>query len=608
MNNFKTEVLDILLQVKGSGKYVSANISDFVFPDLEINMIGELSFPINEIQAKALINIAQKAPFGIGQETVVDSQVRSAWEIDAKQLHFKGKQWDFFLNETITKTKIDLGIESSVVSFHLYKMLIYETGDFFLSHRDSEKEKGMFGTMVITLPSKYTGGDLIVKFEGDKENIDFSDASANNKLCVSAFYADCEHEIKPLISGYRVCLVYNLVQELSVKSIQPPSIKTYINQLANTIKTQVQTDDSKPIIVLLGHQYTPKNFSLDNLKLNDRYKADMLLGAAEETNCYAKMCLVTSYKLGSPENSNYYDYDDESDEETQIDEVIDESLSIEYWLENNIPSFCEIHFEESDLITSFALEEEEPIIKENSGYMGNYGPDIEHWYHYGAVMIWSKETNAQLILNQNTTSKLEWIDYLSKNLHKINAAEILAVQKILDTGFNQNDSDKASNYDAIGNWVINRNDKEFFSRITLETCKFYFIKISISTWVKLLDFLCEKNANKILDDIMLDADRRIVEHLLGLLKAMIKANTLTKLVTLQISKIPFYLEAILAKLSDSSIFLNRPALQNLFDIDYHLKQSENWINRNAELLLKNTTRNYLNNLLLPTLLETTVKF
>ncbi len=84
MTDFKKEVLDIPNQVKGSGKYVSSHINDFVFPDITINTVGELSFLINEIQAKSLINVAKKAPFGMGFETIIDTQVRSAWEIDAK--------------------------------------------------------------------------------------------------------------------------------------------------------------------------------------------------------------------------------------------------------------------------------------------------------------------------------------------------------------------------------------------------------------------------------------------------------------------------------------------------------------------------------------------
>ncbi len=598
MTDFKKEVLDILNQIKGSGKYVSSHINDFVFPDITINTVGELSFPINEIQAKSIISIAKKAPFGMGSETIIDTQIRSAWEIDAKEINFTGKQWETFLKNAIKKTKVDLGIENQEVSSHLYKMLIYETGGFFLPHRDSEKEKGMFGTMVITFPSKYSGGDLIVKFEGNEETINFSEASAKNKLCVYAFYADCEHEIKALTSGYRVCLVYNLVQELSAKEIQQPAIKSQINNLAKVIQKEIEIDSAKPIIVLLGHQYTPENFSLDALKLNDRYKADILLQAATETNCYAKMCLVTSYKMGMPEYSSYNDDDDDA----EIDEVVDESLSIEHWLENNIPTFNEIQFEESDLITSFALDEDEPLIKENSGYMGNYGPDIEHWYHYGAVMIWSHETNAQLILNQNTTNRLEWINYFSKNLHQISKAEISAVEEIVNLDFNQND--KESNYDAVVNWVINKKDVDFFSKINLGTCQHYFIKISASGWIKLLNFLPEQIAYKLVDDVMFDSSQKGLEQLMAILYAALKNNMLTKLATLQISKIPFYLEAVLVKTNEKSNLLDKQALQNLFAIEKFLNQSESWTDHIADLLLKCTNRNYLNNELLLSLLET----
>lgn len=605
MSDFKKEILDILCEVKGSGKFVSNHINQFVFPNLEIKEVGELSFPINEVQAKSLINSAQKAPFGIGKNTIIDTHIRSAWEIDANQLNFKGKEWEEFLDKAITKAKKDLGIESYNVSAFLYKMLIYETGDFFLSHRDTEKQKGMFGTMTITLPSKYTGGDLVVKFEGNEEVIDFSNASANNKICFSAFYADCEHEIKPLNSGYRICLVYNLVQEQSEKIIQTPSIKTTIDQLANKLNKQIIADSSKPIIVLLGHQYTPENFSLEALKLNDRYKADTLLQAAAEINCYAKMCLVTSYKIGTPEYDNYYDYNENGndDEEAEIAEVIDESLYIEHWLENNIPPFNEICFEENDLITSFILEEDEPLIKENSGYMGNYGPDIEHWYHYGAVMIWSHKTNAQLILNQNVISKLEWINYLSQNLQKIDVEEILAIEEILNVGFDQNSVDE-SNFDAIINWVISRKDASFFLRINNDANKYYFSKISSTQWIKLLSFLSEKEAHDLTEVIMQDATKQVFEQLLDLLNVILNTKTLPQLAILQISRIPFYFEVILKKTNENTILLNKPAAQNLFAIDYQSNQSEDWIHKIADLLVKSTDRNYLNNVLLSTLLET----
>ncbi|MGI8635542.1 MAG: hypothetical protein ACR2KZ_09090, partial [Segetibacter sp.] len=93
MNNIKEKILNCLKDVKGSGKFVTAHTLPFLFPGLKVEGIGELSYPINEVQAKALISMAHKAPFGKGSQTVLDNNVRSAWEVDADKLTFHGKQW-----------------------------------------------------------------------------------------------------------------------------------------------------------------------------------------------------------------------------------------------------------------------------------------------------------------------------------------------------------------------------------------------------------------------------------------------------------------------------------------------------------------------------------
>lgn len=169
-------------------------------------------------------------------------------------------------------------MEDYTISAHLYKMLIYETGDFFLPHKDSEKEKGMFGTLVIGLPSKHTGGELVVSFGGVEEIANFSENSGDYKIDYAAFYADCDHEIKPLTSGYRICLVYNLIQQKSGNKIQLTSLETNVEKLAEIFTKQQQYSNTKPHIVLWGHQYTPENFSADQLKLNDRLKLKPFCG------------------------------------------------------------------------------------------------------------------------------------------------------------------------------------------------------------------------------------------------------------------------------------------------------------------------------------------
>ena len=607
MDQLKENILNCLKDLKGSGKFISVHTTEFQFPGLEVNGVGEIAYPVNETQAKALIKVAHKAPFGKGSQTIIDSNVRSASEIDAGKLTFNGSRWATFLNKILSKIKPDLGLEDYTISAHLYKMLIYEKGDFFLPHKDSEKEKGMFGTLVIGLPSKHTGGELVVSFEGVEEVADFAGDSGDYKINYAAFYADCDHEIKPLTSGYRICLVYNLVQQKSEKRIQLTSVNTYAQQLAEIFTNEQQRDVTKPHIILLGHQYTPENFSLDGLKLNDRPKAEALLRAAQKAGCYAKMCLVTSYLSGMPEDGggyNGYGYD-EPDADAEMAEVYDESLSIEHWLENDIPPLNNVSFEETDLIASFALNDDEPIIKESTGYMGNYGPDLMHWYHYGAVMIWTPEINAQLLLQQDTSCKLEWIGYFNKNLQQLNDSEITTAELILSTGLTNAEHDKNVNFNVIADWIINRKDETFFLRIDHQLCQFYFTKIHTGHWVKLARFFSSDITEKIFLRVTQDITLKVMEQLLAVLRAFLTAGTLNQIVDAQIKQLPHYFSQLPVNAAKKEFPATGAALNDLFWIEKKSPQDEAWINRIAEILTGYPERNYMNFILIQQLLVLT---
>src|SRR3954468_21238773 len=119
MTDNNTRILDCLKNIKGSGSFVSSSTAAFIFPGLEVDDLGELSYPINESQAKALISRANKAPFGKGSQTILDNKVRSAWEIDAGMLKFKGNQWPAFLDRILHDIKTDLGIKGDTIAAHL---------------------------------------------------------------------------------------------------------------------------------------------------------------------------------------------------------------------------------------------------------------------------------------------------------------------------------------------------------------------------------------------------------------------------------------------------------------------------------------------------------
>ena len=105
-----------------------------------------------------------------------------------------------------------LGCDLAQVSAELYKFLVYDTGGFFLPHRDTEKTGGMFGTLIVVLPSAHCGGELVIHHAGRNVTVDMSQGDVS-EINFAAFYADCEHEVRPIREGHRVCLVYNLIQK-----------------------------------------------------------------------------------------------------------------------------------------------------------------------------------------------------------------------------------------------------------------------------------------------------------------------------------------------------------------------------------------------------------
>lgn len=367
-----------------------------------------------------------------------------------------------------------MGLEDYSISAVLYKMLIYEKGDFFLPHKDSEKEKGMFGTLIIGLPAKHTGGELFVRFDGKEEIVDFAEDSGNFKMPYVAFYADCEYEIKPLTSGYRICLIYNLVQHKAAEKIKLQPLEEYVKKISGILTKYSNEEANFMRIILLGHQYTPENFSMEALKLNDRSKAEALVRAADQAGYYAKMCLVTSYKAGMLEGGGYYD--DDIDLDAEMEEVYDESLSIEYWMDDGIPPL-EIKFDEDDLIASFQIDEDEPIVKESEGYMGNYGPDLMHWYHYGALLLWPKKRLTTLMLQQDAKTKLEWIAYFNK-LENLSEEEIATAEFVMQSDLSTTNF-KKPDYTAITGWLIKRNDEKYFGDTGSKLLQKYFIQMDV---------------------------------------------------------------------------------------------------------------------------------
>src|SRR5260370_28650451 len=102
----------------------------------------------------------------------------------------RNPDWDLFLAERVGKVQEGLGLEKQKLESHLYDLLLYEPGSFFLPHRDGEKHDRMVATLVIVLPSTYEGGEIVVRHDGQEQTIDFRSVEGRPfQIHYVAFYA-----------------------------------------------------------------------------------------------------------------------------------------------------------------------------------------------------------------------------------------------------------------------------------------------------------------------------------------------------------------------------------------------------------------------------------
>ena len=255
-------------------------------PAVEIKNVGRLGYPLCSQQAKAIVDIATLAPFGKGSKTVIDLDVRKAWQVDPEMVTIR-EQWKAkSLPRLVTEVCKALGVDDDrlKVEAHFYKLLLYEAGGHFKKHQDTEKEQGMFGSLLIQLPAEYEGGDLVVAHNRKQIRIACADDSAN-RCCYSAFYSDCEHTLEPVKAGLRLVLAFNLVRTASNVALCPKPLppNEYGNQIV--MATRKWTEDkhqTEKFVRPLQHQYTDKNISFSGLKGDDKKLVDILMGLKDE--------------------------------------------------------------------------------------------------------------------------------------------------------------------------------------------------------------------------------------------------------------------------------------------------------------------------------------
>lgn len=393
---------------------------------LEVRGVGPVDLPVTPTQAQELAAATRPAKYGQGTETLFDPLVRDTGEVPKSRVRVDRDHWDGALGPVLEGLRDDLGLPSgSRLRADFHSMLVYGPGQFFKPHLDSEKADRMVGSLVVTLPSQFRGGALVVEHGEHRATYRGSKA----KLSCVAFYADCRHEIRPVTSGHRIVLTYDLVLRGEHAAVvvppEPARGHAQVEALAACLAEHFSEApaprwrndhrSSAPptrLVYLLDHQYTQRSVAWSRLKGDDAARVALLLDAAAQVDCEVALALADIHETrecyddsweayGGRWGGWYEDEEDESESDAGSGgdegaiaegELLDWDLSLGHWIDaaGGVAEPIGTRVHDDEVATSTPTSDFEAYESEYQPYMGNWGNTMDRWYRRAAVVIWPR--------------------------------------------------------------------------------------------------------------------------------------------------------------------------------------------------------------------------
>lgn len=154
----------------------------------------------------------------------------------------------------------------------------------------------VFGRLVITLPTSFQGGALVVSWKGKSRTFDVCLKSAF-KSTFAAFWTECQYEFLPVTEGCRLSLTYNVIY---TGSGNPPSLTLDPMALIEEGVEEWRQDVYGPVKLIfpLAHSiYTGHRFSFDMLRDRDKMAGASMMAAAKQGKVLVYLGILSSREL-----------------------------------------------------------------------------------------------------------------------------------------------------------------------------------------------------------------------------------------------------------------------------------------------------------------------
>jgi hypothetical protein len=394
----------------GSGSFVTRRSVPAADLSIEVRGAGELRLPVSASQAEALRRVARPAPFGWRDQTLQDRSVRDTWEVAANLVKIAARGWKATLAAALDEIRRDLGLpDGCVLEPVLDKLLLYERGQFFRAHQDSERDDAMVGTLLVVLPSRYTGGTLRVEHQGESRSLPRLKSQATD-LSLIAFYADCRHEVTPVKSGHRVVLSYQLhlaeSTDVALPAVRPGAVEALAARVRAYFETPIDERWSRGVprpperlVYLLDHEYSERSLSWGRLKGADRVRVGALCQVAEHLDCECHLTLADvsatwdCYPEFERRGSWPYGHREVEEVGHVLGDLIDDNVELHHWLgrDGRVETHAKAPVHANELCFTRSSKDMDPFESRYEGYQGNYGNTEERWYHRAALVMWPRD-------------------------------------------------------------------------------------------------------------------------------------------------------------------------------------------------------------------------
>ncbi|KAL2072640.1 hypothetical protein VTL71DRAFT_11983 [Oculimacula yallundae] len=326
---------DILEGAKSLGEFAMCDsIREAVDPGLHLNGHGIIGLPLLDHDAEAIIAASHRTPYGGEKKTIVVDRIRKAWELPPPVFHLRNPAWTAMIDKIVEQLSLEWGVDRTGkgARAELDKMLLYDDSAMFGPHQDSGKAPGMFGTLVIALPSAHQGGDVQVIHAGETKTLNTS-AVANSgysylvglhsfqytllaSMSNSNLFSDVNHDVKPVTSGRRLVLTYNLIHTtpgpVATAKLVTEDSRT-LQRLCSWWAANVdKCNCPQSMAYLLDLQYTDANLSSHAFKDQDFFVVSQLKDACSNSGVY--LCFANLERIVTGDVGNEYDDSDSDDE------------------------------------------------------------------------------------------------------------------------------------------------------------------------------------------------------------------------------------------------------------------------------------------------------